>query len=148
MGLNETLTSIEAKILGVISGILVILVAVGVLAPDLQAPVMDNAKVFFDALIVVIGAFWSIVLLFKKPVPVAQGVKNYQDWLDRLKSKKTTIISLFSIIAMVLAWFKLIPEDSNFMELVNMGWDNVLIILTVIGSIIGLFTKDEETILG
>jgi len=145
----DKLPSVEAKIMGVIIGIVAILVAIGKLKPDLQADVINLTTTIVHAAIMIVGFVWAAIQWFKKPtIPAAQGVRTYQDWLDRLKEKKTTVLSLVSIVVLVLAWFKLVPADNNLLDLAGMTWDQIIIILTSIPPLFGLFYRDKETILG
>lgn len=67
-----------------------------------------------------------------------------KDFLERLKSYKTTIIGVFTAVISILVFFGVVDAENNGVELGTSLWDGVLQILAAIAGFILILSKDSE----
>ncbi len=67
-----------------------------------------------------------------------------KDFLERLKSYKTTIIGVATALVSILVFFGILQPENEGVELVSTFWDGALQVLAAIAGVILIFSKDSE----
>lgn len=67
-----------------------------------------------------------------------------KDFIDRLRSYKTTIIGVFTAVISILVFFGVVDAENDGVELASTFWDGALQVLAAIAGLILIFSKDSE----
>ena len=67
-----------------------------------------------------------------------------KDFIDRLRSYKTTILGVFTAVISILVFFNIVDADNSGTELATSLWDGILQILAAISGFILILSKDSD----